>query len=154
VRGLSEACERALWSGIAATAPGGRLGDISNAVERSVRAAKASPEGYGIVAGYGGHGIGSRMHMDPHVLNYGPAGKGPRLLPGMALAIEPMLTLGAPHTREHDDGWTISTVDGSVAAHWEHTVAILEDGLWVLTAADGGRARLAEYGAAVSALAG
>jgi methionyl aminopeptidase len=154
VRGLSDACERALWSGIAAAVPGGRLGDISNAVERSVRASENSTRRYGIVAGYGGHGIGSRMHMDPHVLNYGPAGKGPRLLPGMALAIEPMLTLGSPRTQEHDDGWTISTVDGSYAAHWEHTVAILEDGLWVLTAADGGRRLLAEHGAAVSALAG
>jgi methionyl aminopeptidase len=151
---LADACERALWAGIAAAGAGGRLGDISNAVERSVRAAGDATRSYGIVAGYGGHGIGSRMHMDPHVLNYGPAGRGPRLLPGMALAIEPMLTLGSPQTREHDDGWTISTADGSRAAHWEHTVAILEDGLWVLTAADGGREVLAGHGVAVSALAG
>ncbi len=83
---------------------------------------------FGIVAGYGGHGIGSRMHMDPHILNYGRAGKGPRLQPGMAVAIEPMLTLGSRATRELADGWTVSTVDGSRAAHWEHTVAILADG--------------------------
>ncbi len=97
---------------------------------------------YGIVTGYGGHGIGSRMHMDPHVLNYGPPGQGPRLVPGMVLAIEPMVTLGSPNSRELDDGWTVVTADGSLAAHWEHTVAILADGPWVLTAEDGGRAEL------------
>ena len=94
-RALSEACERSLWDGLAAARPGGRLSDISHAVESSVRASGQ----YGIVAGYGGHGIGSRMHMDPHVLNYGRAGKGPRLHPGMALAIEPMITLGSRSTR-------------------------------------------------------
>lgn len=150
VRALSEACERALWAGLAKVRPGGRLGDISHAVETSVRASGR----YGIVAGYGGHGIGSAMHLDPHILNYGRAGKGPRLLAGMAVAIEPMITLGGRATREHADGWTVSTVDGSWAAHWEHTVAILDDGPWVLTALDGGRARLAELGVSVSAQAG
>jgi methionyl aminopeptidase len=145
-RALSEACERALWDGLAAARPDGRLGDISNAVETSVRG--SGP--YGIVAGYGGHGIGSRMHMDPHVLNYGRAGRGPRLHPGMALAIEPMITLGSRATRELSDGWTISTVDGSRAAHWEHTVAILQDGPWVLTAEDGGRAELDKRGVEMS----
>ena len=148
-RALSQACERALWAGLAKARSGGRLGDISNAVETSVRASGR----YGIVTGYGGHGIGSAMHMDPHILNHGRAGKGPRLVPGMALAIEPMVTLGSRVTREHDDGWTVSTADGSWAAHWEHTVAILEDGPWVLTAADGGRAGLAEHGVTLSALA-
>lgn len=146
---LSAACERALWAGIAAARSGGRLGDISHAVERAAGDAGA----YGIVTGYGGHGIGTRMHMDPHVLNYGRPGTGPRLAPGMALAIEPMLTLGSPHTREHDDGWTVSTVDGSLAAHWEHTVAILDDGPWVLTAPDGGREALGRLGVTVSASA-
>ena len=80
------------------------------------------------------------MHMAPHILNYGRPGKGPRLTPGMALAIEPMLTLGSRATQELPDGWTVSTVDGSIAAHWEHTVAIFDDGPWVLTAEDGGRA--------------
>jgi methionyl aminopeptidase len=94
------------------------------------------------------------MHMDPHILNYGRAGTGPRLRPGMALAIEPMITLGARSTREHSDGWTVSTTDGSCAAHWEHTVAILDDGPWVLTAHDGGRTKLAELGITVSASAG
>jgi methionyl aminopeptidase len=148
-RALSEACEQSLWAGLAQVRAGGRLGDISSAVEKSVRGAGR----YGIVTGYGGHGIGSEMHMAPHILNYGPAGKGPRLVPGMALAIEPMITLGSRQTQELADGWTVSTVDGSLAAHWEHTVAILDDGPWVLTGEDGGRARLGEAGVTLSVLA-
>jgi methionyl aminopeptidase len=146
---LSAACREALWDGLAAVHAGARLGDISSAVEASVRAAGD----YGIVRGYGGHGIGSRMHMDPHILNYGQAGSGPRLLPGMALAIEPMITLGSAMTRELPDGWTVATIDGSLAAHWEHSVAILSDGPWVLTAEDGGRAELAARGIALSTVA-
>ena len=146
---MSAACRESLWAGIAAARAGGRLGDISHAVETSIRKAGR----YGIVAGYGGHGIGSSMHMDPHILNYGRKGKGLRLTAGMALAIEPMVTLGARDTRELSDGWTVSTRDGSLAAHWEHTVALLDDGLWVLTAHDGGRAELERRGVAVSALA-
>lgn len=149
VRGMSEACRESLWAGIAAARVGGRLGDISHAVETSIRKSGS----YGIVAGYGGHGIGSSMHMDPHILNYGRAGKGPRLAKGMALAIEPMITLGSRETRELSDGWTVSTADGSLAAHWEHTVALLDDGLWVLTADDGGRAELERRGVALSTLA-
>ena len=148
-RALSEACKRSLWDGLTAARPDGRLGDISNAVERSVTKSGR----YGIVTGYGGHGIGTRMHMDPHVLNYGKAGKGPRLHPGTCLAIEPMITLGARATEELDDGWTIATADGSRAAHWEHTVAILADGPWVLTAEDGGRAELEARGVQLSAAA-
>ena len=147
VAALSEACEAALWDGLAAVRAGVRLTDISHAVETSVRKAGR----YGIVAGYGGHGIGSAMHMAPHILNYGRPGKGPRLTPGMALAIEPMITLGSRATQELDDGWTVTTVDGSWAAHWEHTVAILDDGPWVLTAEDGGRAELAKRGVTVAA---
>ena len=138
-----------MWDGLAAARSGGRLTDISHAVETSIRRAGR----YGIVAGYGGHGIGSEMHMAPHILNYGKAGKGPRLTPGMALAIEPMVTLGSRATEELDDGWTVRTVDGSWAAHWEHTVAILDDGPWVLTAEDGGRAELEKRGIELSALA-
>jgi methionyl aminopeptidase len=149
-QGLSDACRESLWAGIAAARVGGRLGDISYAVESAIRKAG----NYGIVAGYGGHGIGSSMHMDPHILNYGRKGKGPRLSTGMALAIEPMITLGGRGTKELSDGWTVSTVDGSLAAHWEHTVALLDDGLWVLTSADGGRAELERRGAKVTALAG
>lgn len=146
---LSAACEASMWDGLVAARAGGRLTDISHAVETSIRQAGR----YGIVAGYGGHGIGSEMHMAPHVLNYGRPGKGPRLVPGMALAIEPMITLGSRDTQELADGWTVTTVDGSWAAHWEHTVAILEDGPWVLTAEDGGRAELGRRGVTLSSLA-
>jgi methionyl aminopeptidase len=146
---LSATCESAMWDGLAAAHVNARLSDISHAIESSIRKAGR----YGIVAGYGGHGIGSAMHMAPHVLNYGRPGKGPRLTPGMALAIEPMVTLGKRDTRELDDGWTVVTVDGSWAAHWEHTVAILEDGPWVLTADDGGRAELGRRGVQLSAQA-
>jgi methionyl aminopeptidase len=148
-RALSETCRTALWDGIAAARLGGRLSDISHAVQRSVETAGS----YGIVEGYGGHGIGTAMHMDPHILNYGKPGKGPRLVAGMALAIEPMITLGSADTRQLADDWTVETVDGSLAAHWEHTVALLPDGLWVLTAEDGGRAELAARGVPVSTLA-
>jgi methionyl aminopeptidase len=149
VAALSAHCEAAMWDGLAAARAGARLSDISHAVESRVRRAGR----YGIVAGYGGHGIGSEMHMAPHILNYGRPGKGPRLVPGMALAIEPMITLGGRATQELADGWTVTTVDGSWSAHWEHTVAILDDGPWVLTAEDGGRAELASRGIALSALA-
>src|SRR5215469_10100614 len=136
-------CERALWQAIAVARPGAHLSDISHAVERSVRAAGD----YGIVEDYVGHGIGTEMHMDPAVPNYGKPGRGPVLAEGMALAIEPLLVLGSPGTRLLDDGWTVVSEDGSPAAHFEHTVAITASGPWVLTAADGGRegfARLAE----------
>jgi methionyl aminopeptidase len=148
---LADAAEQSLWAGIAAAAEGaisgrGRLTDISRAVEVSVRKSGR----FGIVDGYGGHGIGTEMHQDPHVLNHGRPGKGPRLVPGLCLAIEPMITLGSPRTVELSDGWTVVTQDGSVAAHVEHTVALMPDGAWVLTALDGGRARLGEL-ASVSA---
>jgi methionyl aminopeptidase len=149
IAALSATCESSMWAGIAAVRSGARLSDVSHAVETSIRGAGR----YGIVAEYGGHGIGSEMHMAPHILNYGRAGKGPRLTPGMALAIEPMVTAGSRATELLDDDWTVRTVDGSWAAHWEHTVAILDDGPWVLTAADGGRAELAKRGVDVSAAA-
>ena len=128
--GLLQACEAALWQGLAQAQAGNRLTDISHAVETSVRAAGR----YGVVEEYTGHGIGSEMHMDPPVPNYGRAGRGPRLQPGMALAIEPMVMLGGAETILLDDGWTVITADGSWAAHFEHTVAITPDGPWVLTA--------------------
>ncbi len=146
---LSQACRTALWDGIGAARVGGRLTDISHAVQTSV----SSSGEYGIVAGYGGHGIGTAMHMDPHILNYGKPGKGPQLVAGMTLAIEPMITLGSAQTEQLPDNWTVRTVDGSLSAHWEHTVALLPDGLWVLTAEDGGRAELNARGVPVSALA-
>ena len=140
---LAKAAEDALWTGIATAARGtvsgrGRLTDISRSVENAVRSAGR----YGIVDGYGGHGIGTEMHQDPHVLNHGRPGKGPRLVPGLCLAIEPMITLGSPRTVELPDGWTVVTQDNSIAVHVEHTIALLEDGAWVLTAEDGGVERL------------
>jgi methionyl aminopeptidase len=146
---LSAACQKALWDGLVAARAGGRLTDISYAVETSVRASGR----YGIVTGYGGHGIGTQMHMDPHVQNVGRPGRGLHLVPGMALAIEPMITLGTGATHELADHWTVTTADGSLAAHWEHTVAILDDGPWVLTALNGGRAELAARGVSLSAAA-
>ena len=134
---LSRVTEASMWAGLAQARPGNRLTDISHAVERSIRdAQQVNGREYGIVEEYGGHGIGTSMHMAPHVLNYGKPGKGPGLVPGMALAIEPMVTLGSPAVRTLDDDWTVVTRDGLWASHWEHTVAITEDGPWVLTALD------------------
>jgi methionyl aminopeptidase len=135
------ACEESMWHGLAAARLDGRLTDISNAVESAVR-----PHGYGIVDHYGGHGIGTEMHQPPHILNYGRPGRGQKLISGIALAIEPMITLGGPETRVLADEWTVVSVDGSWAAHFEHTVAVTEQGPWVLTAHDGGAAKLAELG--------
>ena len=142
--GLLNACEQALWHGLARAEPGARLTDISAAVEAAARA--AGP--YGIVEDYTGHGIGTQMHMDPPVPNYGLPGRGPLLTEGMALAIEPMLVLGDQETDVRDDGWTVVTTDGTWAAHFEHTVAITADGPWVLTAADGGASGLARVSGA------
>jgi methionyl aminopeptidase len=140
---LLEVTERSMWAGLARAIAGGRLTDISSAVEQTITA-EAHP--YGIVDHYGGHGIGTEMHQDPHVLNYGRPGRGPKLVPGLALAIEPMVTVGDPATVELEDGWTVVTKDGSRAAHFEHTVAITPEGPWVLTAEDGGVAGLAAFG--------
>ena len=115
---LLEVTERSMWAGLARAIAGGRLTDISAAVEQTIT---AEPHPYGIVDHYGGHGIGTEMHQDPHVLNYGRPGRGPKLVPGLALAIEPMVTVGDPATVELEDGWTVVTKDGSRAAHFEHT---------------------------------
>lgn len=143
-RALSGATRTAMWAGIAAVRPGCRVGDISAAVEQSVRGRRL---GYGIVAEYTGHGIGSRMHMDPDVPNLGRAGRGPTLVAGTAVAIEPILTQGSPETTVLDDDWTVVTVDRSWASHWEHTVVVTEGGVWVTTAEDGGEAELTALGA-------
>lgn len=150
VLAMAEVAEAAMWAGIAAAARGaasgqGRLTDISHAVQAEVRRlGQRRGRRYGIVTGYGGHGIGTAMHQDPPLLNYGRPGRGPALVPGLALAIEPMLTLRHPKTTELSDGWTVVTVDGSPAVHVEHTFALLDDGVWVLTAPDGGRDRLGD----------
>ncbi|WP_326568111.1 type I methionyl aminopeptidase [Amycolatopsis rhabdoformis] len=132
---LSAATEKSMWAGIEAVRAGGRLTDISFAVQTAAeKAGRDNGVEYGMILEYGGHGIGRQMHMDPFLPNVGKPGKGPRLKVGMALAIEPMLTGGGGETVELEDGWTVVTADGSRASHWEHTVAITEDGPWVLTA--------------------
>lgn len=130
--------EDAMWAGLATALVGRQLGDIGHAVETVARAAGS----FGVVEEYVGHGIGSTMHQDPQVPNYGRPATGLVLHEGMALAIEPMITLGSPDTRVLDDDWTVVTLDGCFAAHFEHTVAVTADGPWVLTALDGGVDRL------------
>lgn len=144
---LVDATEQALWAGIAALAKGDRLGGVGDAVEDVVA---ASGRGYGIVQEYVGHGIGRAMHQPPDVLNYRTRERGPRLRPGLCVAVEPMLTRGTRHTNVLEDDWTVVTVDGSRAAHAEHTVAIRAEGIWVLTAHDGGAERLRALGVAVA----
>ncbi len=135
-------CEESMWRGFAAARLGGRLSDISHAIESYVR---AQEHPYGVVEEYVGHGIGTEMHQDPQVPNYAPRGpgRGPKLTRGMALAIEPMVNLGTRHTRVLEDGWTVVTQDGRQSAHFEHTFTLTDDGPWVLTAEDGGASRLA-----------
>jgi methionyl aminopeptidase len=131
---LSAATRESMEAGIAAMVPGNRLTDVSHAVETETRAAeKRYDRAFGIVDGYGGHGIGRHMHMDPFLPNEGSPGRGPYLAPGSVLAIEPMLTLGTTKTNVLDDEWTVVTADGSRAAHWEHTVAATDDGPRILT---------------------
>ena len=144
VERLLGAPEEAKWCGVAAVRPGGRVGDVSAAVQAQL---EGPSRRYGIVRDYTGHGIGSALHMAPDVPNYGRVGSGPRIVEGMALAIEPMVVLGDPATETASDEWTVVTADGSLAAHFEHTVAVTATGTWVLTAPDGGRARLEALGA-------
>lgn len=125
---LCAATRAALDAAIAAMVPGGHLGDVSHAVQRV-----AAASGYGILRDHGGHGIGTEMHQEPHILNYGRPGQGPELLPGVCLAIEPMVTLGKPGTYTMPDEWTVKTTAGGFAAHWEHSIAVTEDGPVVLT---------------------
>jgi methionyl aminopeptidase len=135
--------EDSLWAGIAAARLGGRVSDISHAVEATVR----SQGEYGILEDYVGHGIGTEMHMPPNVPNVARRGdRGPRLVTGLALAVEPMVTAGSPETDVLADDWTVVTVDGSLAAHFEHTFTLTPNGAWVLTALDGGKERLAALG--------
>ncbi|HRY09519.1 MAG TPA: type I methionyl aminopeptidase [Candidatus Nanopelagicales bacterium] len=148
---LSDVTRSAMWHGVAHARAGGHLTDVGAAVERIVRGAAHE---YGIVRDYVGHGIGTQMHMAPDVPNVGPAGKGPALVPGMVLAVEPMITLGSPDNVTLPDAWTVVTMDGSLAAHWEHTVAVTHTGPWVLTARDGGAAEFAALGVQVSAMNG
>jgi methionyl aminopeptidase len=139
---LIRVTEESLWQGLAAARLGGRVGDISHAVESHVRAAGS----FDVVPDYTGHGIGSAMHQPPSVPNLGRPGRGVRLVQGLALAVEPMVVAGEPRTHTDDDEWTVRTDDGSLAAHFEHTFTLTPTGTWVLTALDGGASRLAELG--------
>lgn len=128
-RALVDATRIALARGIEAARPGNRIGDISAAIEGAVE-----PLGYGIVREYGGHGIGRNLHEPPHVPDYGSPGQGLLLKAGMTLAIEPMVNLGGWKTRALDDGWTVVTADGTLSAHFEHTVAVSDEGPVILSA--------------------
>lgn len=139
---LSDATEHALWAGIAALATVRRLNELGAAIEDAVE----SRGRYGILEDYVGHGIGRAMHEEPPVFNYRVRASGPEVKPGLVVAIEPMLTAGGIETHVLADDWTVATDDGSDAAHWEHSVAVHADGIWVLTAEDGGAAGLAEFG--------
>lgn len=127
---LIDITEQALWAGVRKVKAGNRLGDIGAAVARI-----GSEHGYGVVEEYVGHGIGRQMHEEPQVPNYGEPGTGMKLRKGMALCIEPMFNIGRRHTKVDPDGWTVRTADGSLSAHWEHTVAITPDGPMIFTAA-------------------
>lgn len=130
-RRLLEVTKDALGLGIAAVQPEGRLSDISHAVQ-----ARVERDHFSVVREFVGHGIGRQLHEDPQVPNYGPPGRGPKLKPGMTLAIEPMVNVGAPEIKVLEDGWTAVTIDGRRSAHFEHTVAITENGPEILTCLD------------------
>ena len=146
---LMDVCEESMWRGIAAGKKGGKLTDISAAIESYINAQGK----YGILREYGGHGIGSAMHQEPHILNFGPAGNGPELVVGMALALEPMITRGNERTKVLSDDWTVVSHDSSKGAHFEHTYTIAPDGkAFVLTALDGGKEQLGRLGIEISGL--
>ncbi len=125
---LMDTTRESLYEAIKFAVPGGKLGDISSAVQRY-----CEERGYGVVREYTGHGIGKALHEDPSVPNYGTAGRGVRLLPGMTIAIEPMINQGTARVKVLPDGWTVKTLDSKLSAHFEHTVAITKDGPVILT---------------------
>jgi len=129
-QGLLDATRDSLYEGIKAALAGNRVGDIGAAVQRYVEA-----RGYSVVRQFVGHGVGTNLHEDPNVPNFGTPGRGPRLLPGMTIAIEPMINLGTHEVRTLNDRWTVVTADGRLSAHFEHTIAITADGPVILTQA-------------------
>jgi methionyl aminopeptidase len=131
VHDLVNATQHAIYAGIAAAVPGNYLSDISGAIEDVAR-----EHGYGVIRAFVGHGIGTEMHEEPQVTNYRTGSKGRRIEPGLCLAIEPMFTLGSHNVRILDDGWTVATADGALAAHWEHSIAVLADGPRILTTSE------------------
>jgi methionyl aminopeptidase len=139
---LCETTERALWQGIAALARVRNLHEVGAVIEDAIDETGT----WGIVEDYTGHGIGRSMHEDPPVFNYRVRGAGPTVKPGLVVAIEPMVTAGSIDSSTDDDDWTVRTLDGSDAAHWEHSVAVHADGIWVLTASDGGASGLVPLG--------
>jgi methionyl aminopeptidase len=146
---LANVTEQSLWHGIARLASASHLNEVGEAVEEYIESQGPSADsgtGYGILTDYIGHGIGRSMHEAPPVFNYRVRTRGPEVRPGLVVAIEPMVVIGSPETFVRDDGWTVATEDGSAAAHWEHSVAVHNDGIWVLTAEDGGAAGLAPLG--------
>ncbi|MGO2049533.1 MAG: type I methionyl aminopeptidase [Microbacterium sp.] len=144
---LSRATEGSMWAGIAAMASAAHIGEIGAAIQEHLEAHPPTAGGdWGILREYVGHGIGRKMHEAPSVFNYRTPDPGAEVKPGLVLAIEPMVTAGSEQTLIEEDDWTISTVDGSDGSHWEHSVALHADGVWVLTAPDGGAAGLASWG--------
>jgi methionyl aminopeptidase len=139
---LADVTEQSLWRGIASLATASHLNHIGGAIEDYID----SQGKYGILEDYVGHGIGRSMHEEPPVFNYRVRERGPQVKPGLVVAIEPMVTLGSIDTYTREDEWTIATVDGLAAAHWEHSIAVHAGGIWVLTAEDGGAAALAPLG--------
>ncbi len=125
---LMEVTEKSLYLGLEKVKPGNRISDISNAIQTFVEA-----HGYGVPRDYTGHGVGSSLHEDPIIPNYGIAGRGPKIVSGMVIAVEPMVTLGDYHTRTLLDDWTVKTLDGKITAHYEHTVVVTDDGYEILT---------------------
>ena len=150
---LIDATEDSMWAGIAALAVGQPLYAVGAAVEDSlIEAGERDSREYGIVEDYVGHGIGTEMHQEPQVPNYRVRDRGPTVRAGVTVAIEPMVTLGTSETRVLGDDWTVVTTDGARAAHWENSVAVTDEGIWVLTALDGGKGRLEAAGAAYAPL--
>ena len=146
---MLDVCEESMWRGIAAGKKGGKLSDIGHAIEEYVN----SQGKYGILREYGGHGIGTSMHMEPHVLNYGKPGHGPDIVEGICLAIEPMITRGTHKTKVLGDDWTVISQDKSRGSHFENSYCIAPDGKpFVLTSLDGGKSALARLGVEISDL--
>ena len=145
---LSDTTEQSLWHGIARLATASRLNEVGEAIEEYIEAniAPGQDAPYGILEDYTGHGIGRSMHEDPPVFNYRVRGRGPAVKPGLVVAIEPMMVAGSIDTVTREDDWTVATLDGKDSAHWEHSIAVHKDGIWVLTAHDGGAAGLAPLG--------
>jgi len=139
---LSDVTEQSLWAGIAALAKAEYLNEVGMAIEEYIY----SQGKYGILEEYVGHGIGRSMHEDPAVYNFAVREKGFKVQPGLCVAIEPMVVAGSHRTKILKDGWTVSTKDASDASHWEHSIAVHDKGIWVLTAEDGGAAKLAPLG--------